>query len=335
MSSSKKTTALRYASFGKPADVLQLEERELPPLGAGEALLKVLAAPINPADFGRIAGTYGSLASLPATAGLEGIAEIVELADSTTRRRVGERVFVPSSIGSWQTYAVATAAELFPAPEKLSLHEAAMGWVNPPTAWKLLHDFRQLQAGDWIVQNAATSAVGKLVVQFAVHLGLKTINLVRDPSSPSAKRLEALGADVVLRDDKDAAKAALEATQGQKAKLALNSVGGSSAYTLCKLLDDRSPLVTFGGMDRDPAPFPTRFLIFNDISLRGFWVSRWYAEAQREEIIDLHNEVFTFMETSKTEIDVAATFSLAQHREAFAAANAPGKEGKVLFEMDS
>lgn len=334
MPSSNSTTALRYASFGEPADVLELEERELPPLAAGDALLKARAAPINPADFGRIAGTYGSLASLPATAGLEGVAEIVELADSSSRRRVGERVFVPGSIGSWQTYAIVPATELYPAPEKLSLHEAAMGWVNPPTAWKLLHDFRHLQAGEWIVQNAATSAVGKLVVQFAAHLGIKTINLVRDPASPAAERLKKLGADVIVRDDGDAAKNALDATQGRKAKLGLNSVGGSSTYTLCKLLEDRSPLVTFGGMDRDPAPFPTRFLIFNDLSLRGFWVSRWYHEAQRQEIIALHNQVFTFMETAKTEIDVAATFSLSQYREAFAAANAPGKEGKILFEMD-
>lgn len=327
------TIALRHSEFGPAAETLSLETLELPALQPGEVLLKVLAAPINPADLGRIGGTYGELAELPATAGLEGVAEVVEAADGTTRPRVGQKVFVPSVIGAWQTYAIAKADELYPAPEKLPIEQAAMCWVNPATAWKLLHDFARLQAGDVIVQNAATSAVGKLVIQVANHLGIKTINLVRDLSSE--QRLKKLGASIVLVDDRDAAKAALKATNGKKAKLALNSVGGSSALGMCKMLADGGTLVTFGGMDRDPAPFPTRYLIFNDVRLRGFWVSKWYREASREEILALHKDVFGFMENAKIRVDVAATYSLEQYKEALAHSQKSGKEGKVLFTPNS
>lgn len=325
------STALRYTAYGKPDESLSLESYELPPLQDGQALLKILAAPINPADFGRIGGTYGDLAPLPATAGLEGVAEIVEKRGGSNDLRVGQRVFVPSSVGSWQTFAIAPIDQLFPAPEKLPVEQAAMAWVNPVTAWQLLHSFVRLQAGDVIVQNAATSAVGKLVIQFANHLGIKTVNLVRDLSR--AEQLQEVGATIVLLDDKDAPEKVLEATRGKKAKLALNSVGGSSAYGMCKLLQDDATLVTFGGMDRDPAPFPTRYLIFNDIRLRGYWVSKWYRTASRSEILTLHNEVFTFMESSKLTAPVAARYGLEQFAEALEHAQTPGKEGKVLFDL--
>lgn len=321
--------ALRYTEYGPAADALSLETFELPELEAGQVLLKVLAAPINPADLGRIGGTYGELAPLPATAGLEGVAEVVQTADDVTRPRIGQKVFVPSEIGSWQSYAIAQADTLYPAPEKLPIEQAAMGWVNPATAWKLLHDFTKLQAGDVIVQNAATSAVGKLVIQISNHLGIKTINLVRDLAS--AEHLKKLGASIVVVDDRDAAKIALKATGGKKAKLALNSVGGSSVYGMCKMLADGATVATFGGMDRDPAPFPTRYLIFNDIRLRGFWVSKWYKVSKREEILALHNEVFSFMENAKIRVDVAATYPLERYQEALEHSQKSGKSGKVLF----
>lgn len=325
----QNTTALRYAAYGKAEESLALETLELPQLKPGQALLKVLAAPINPADFGRIGGTYGALAELPATAGLEGVAEIIAIGKGDCQFKIGQRVFVPSENGAWQTHTIVDCSDLYPAPEKLPLEQAAMGWVNPATAWKLMHDFAALQAGDILVQNAATSAVGKLVIQIASHLGIKTINLVR--SLDAADSLRALGADIVLVDDRDAAKAALAFTKGKKAKIALNSVGGSSALGMCKLLVDGGTLITFGGMDKDPAPFPTRYLIFNDIRLRGFWVSKWYQTVTREEILSLHNEVFTFMENAKIASPVATSYPLADWKKALEHSSKAGKAGKVLL----
>jgi len=327
--STQKTTALRYAAYGKADEVLALESVDLPELQAGQALIKVLAAPINPADMGKVGGVYGELSELPAIGGIEGIAEIIEAGSDDCQFQVGQRVFVPNGVGSWQSHAVVNCCELFPAPEKLSVEQAAMAWTNPATAWKVLHDFTKLQAGDVIVQNAATSAVGKLVIQIASHLGIKTINLVRNLDS--AEQLKALGASIVLLDDRDAAKKALEFTGGKKAKIALNSIGASSVLVMCKMLADHGTVVTFGGMDRTMAPFPTRYLIFHDISLRGFWVSKWYKVSPREEILALHNELFTFMENAKIAVDVVATYPLERWQEALSHANQAGKTGKVLL----
>ncbi len=327
-----KTLALRHAAFGDPKDVLCLEEIALPALAPNSVALHMLAAPVNPADFGRINGSYGQLADLPATAGVEGVAEVVQLGSEITRFKIGERVLLPAGTGSWQTYAHAEESSLFRAPASLSRLEAAMFWINPPTAWLLMRDFADLKPGDWIVQNAATSAVGKLVIQFANHLGIRTVNLVRDPSA--APNLLALGANHVFKDDRDSAKSIREALGATKAKLGLNAVGGSSALTIAKVLADDASLVTFGGVDREPAPFPTRHLIFNNLALRGFWVSRWYDQTPRESIEAMHQEIAQLMKTGSIDSDVAATYPLQNWGEALAHSVRPGKPGKVLFDLN-
>jgi len=320
--------ALRYHAYGDPRDTLVLEEIPLPILGDKDVLAEMIAAPINPADFGRINGSYGELATLPATGGNEGAARVISIGSKVADFIPGDLVHIPQHIGSWQEYFVAPEHALYKASEKLPVEIAAMSWINPPTAWLLLHHFESLQSGDWIIQNAATSAVGKLIIQFAKHLGLKTINLVRDLAAKS--HLESLGGNIVILDDRNIYQA-LQRIGDPKPKLALNSIGGSSALSMAKCLADEGTLVTFGGMDRNPAPFPTRYLIFNDIRLRGFWLSKWFRNTQRKEIETLMREVADFMVKTKTKIDVASRFPLSDYRDALDHSQQPGKAGKILF----
>jgi len=204
-----------------------------------------------------------------------------------------------------------------------------MFWINPATAWRMMRDFATLKPGDWIVQNAATSAVGKLVIQFAHHLGIRTANLVRNLEA--APRLLQLGATRVFKDDRDAAQAIREAIGSDQAKLGLNAVGGSSALTIAKVLADNALLVTYGGMDREPAPFPTRHLIFNNLSLRGFWISHWYRNASRTTIEAMHEEIAQLMKTAAIATQVAATYPLENWRAALQHSQQSGKSGKILF----
>lgn len=331
MNSKIESKGLRYYQFGDPFEMLKLESIPLPDPQPGQVALKILAAPINPADFGRIAGSYGKLAELPGTGGLEGVGQVVATGSETARFPIGSRVIFSSEPESWQTYAIASEDQLYPAPASLDNHQAAMFWVNPATAWRMMHDFTLLEPGDWIIQNAATSAVGKLVIQFAAQRGIKTANLVRSPQA--AEELLEIGGTLVVKDDRDAAKPICEAIGSQPSKLGLNAVGGSSALTLCKCLSDHATLVTYGGMDRAPAPFPTRHLIFNDLRLRGFWVSQWYQGADRSEVEKMHEEIAQAMQVGSITTPVAATYGLEDWKAALEHSVQPGKPGKVLFQM--
>ena len=175
----KTSLALRYHKFGKPHDVLVAEELPLPQVVSGQALVRMLAASINPSDFGMIMGNYGRLRELPALAGNEGVGEVEEVGPGVENVRVGQWVRMPVEEGSWRQACVAEASTLYCVPEGLPAETAATAFVNPPTAWRLLHDFVSLQPGDWVIQNAGNSALGLCVIQLARHLGLKTLNVVR------------------------------------------------------------------------------------------------------------------------------------------------------------
>src|SRR5690606_34610183 len=153
----------------------------------------------------------------------------------------------------------------------------------------------RLKPGDWIIQNAANSAVGHYVVQLCRHRGLRTINIVRRPEWIA--RLKAVGADeVFLDEDPELATRVTDTTGGTLQQLGLNAIGGKSAINLIKCLSESGTLVTFGGMTGEPVRFPTRYLIFNDVRLVGFWLHRWKRQTPPGKRLELLEKVFHLME---------------------------------------
>lgn len=322
--------ALVYEGFGKPRDVLRLERRVIGEPAAGEVLLKVLAAPLHPSDIGMILGKYGRLQALPAVAGREGVAEVLALGTGVTDLAAGDRVVVPRDAGSWQSHLLAPADGLFRLPADLQLEMAAMVTINPPTAWRLLRD-ANLAHGDWVVQNAANSAVGLHVIEMARHLGLKTLNVVR--REELIEPLLAIGADVVVTEESGYEQRVKELTDGAPVKLALNSVGGLSAMRLIQALSADGQHVTFGAMSFEDVRFPTRQLIFDGLVMRGFWMDRWYRSHPEVRQRIMFEKIFDLMRTGVVRARIAARFGLEQFAEALEAAAAP-RLGKVLFVME-
>jgi trans-2-enoyl-CoA reductase len=323
-----KKKAIVFSEHGKPDEVLRLEECELPHPEAGEVSLHMLAASVNPSDLGIIGGTYGTLPPLPAVAGLEGIAEIMEIGKEVPNLSLGDRVRIPHGIGAWQTHLIAPAKGLMKIPRGIPIEQAATAFVNPPTALLLLQEVTNLEPGDWVIQNAANSAVGIAVIQIAKHLGLRTINLVR--REELSKPLIEIGADIVLLDNDDYPKALEDITNGLRPQLALNSIGGQSAYRLCKTLGRGGTHVTFGAMTGEPTRFPTRYLIFNDIQLTGFWVTRWLEEAGPETTDAIYLKIFDLLAKGIIQTKIEATHPLKEFRKAIAH-NAQPRLGKVLL----
>ncbi len=323
-----KSIALRYHSFGKPNEVLQTEEIPLPALGDNQVLLKMKAANINPSDMGQIGGTYGKLKELPATAGREGVGEIIELGKKVTGWTIGQRVRFPENLGTWQSHAVSDATALQAIPDHVSDEQAALAFINPTTAYLLLTSILPLKAGEWIIQNAANSQVGLCVIQLAKKLGLKTVNVVR--RAELTEPLKQLGADIVVIEGSDYPKTLKEATGGAKIRLALNSIGGNSATDMIKVLANDGVHVTFGAMTNDAVRFPTRFLIFNSITLRGFWMDKWFREHSKEDIDALMEKVFALIADGSMVSPIAAKYKLSEYKTALESNSAP-RLGKVIF----
>lgn len=318
---------LVFHQTGKPGEVLELTPFTPRPPEGGEVLVRILAAPINPADLNTIEGTYGVKPALPAVPGIEGCG-VVE-ASGTADFQQGDRVIFLRRAATWATHTTVAADSLFKLPPDIDPVQAAMLKVNPATAWRLLHGFETLGTGDWIVQNLGNSAVGRCVIQLARDLGIRTISFVR--RAAVIEELTALGADHVFTDDDEGLAAAKTILGGANAALAFNAVGGDSALRLMKLLRVSGTHITYGAMGRKPLTMPNGLIIFQDIRVRGLWVTRWVENAPAAEVAATYQDLAGRVAAGKLVQPVDGTFPLEAFQQALARLDAPERSGKVLF----
>jgi hypothetical protein len=174
--------ALQISTFGEPSDVLELVKIPDPhdPL-ANEVLVAVEYAPISNSDLLTIRGQYPLLPSLPSGIGHEGIGRILSVGKEVDHLKVGDRVLLPSSSTSWRERIVLPSTGLFPLPQGADPQQLSMLAINPPTGALLLSEYVKLSPGDWVIQNAGNSGVGRSVIAFAKDRGLRTVSLVRRP----------------------------------------------------------------------------------------------------------------------------------------------------------
>ena len=312
-----------------PQDVISAVPFDRPVLAQGQALVAVLAAPINPSDVLTLTGQYGILPPLPAVGGNEGVGRVVELGPDTQGPAVGQTVLLPAGAGTWATHIVAPAARLLPLPNEADPKQLAMLTVNPPTAALLLSDFADLQPGDWVIQNGANSGVGSYVVQLAKLRGFKTVNIVRRESAVAG--VLAQGGDVALVDGPDLAERVKAATGGAAIKLGIDAVGGSATVRLAATLAEGSSVINYGALSGEAAAVSPRELIFRDVTLKGFWLARWFRTVPQAKQIALLSELAGLIAQGKLNAPVQATYDVTQVKEAVAAAAAGERQGKILI----
>ena len=324
-----KGRAIIFREYGNPAEVAFCEEIEEREMGKGEVLVRLLAAPINPADLNVLEGKYGKLPKLPAVVGVEGVGRVEAISEDVEGIAVGDMVLLPLGYGTWREVGVVKADLLWVVPAGIGAEQASMLGINPPTALRMLRDFVDLNAGDWVIQNAANSGVGRAVIGMAREAGLRTVNVVRRVEL--IDELKALGADVVLVDGESLSAEIVAATGDAPARLALNAVGGESALRMAVALATSGTVVTYGAMGRKPLRIPNGLLIFKDIRWRGFWISNWYGAASRTEIGEMLAEIFRLSISGVIAVPVEGVYELADVKLALERAACGERSGKILF----
>ncbi len=322
--------ALRYHAFGKPADVLQLDDVPTPEPGPGEVRVRMTHRSINPADLHTVLGHYGNLPDLPAVGGHEGVGRVDALGDGVADVEIGQRVVPLGVEGTWQERVVVGADDLFAVPDGVPDEAAAQLFVNPLTAWLML-DGLGLKEGDWLVQTAATSQVGRLVIQLARRRGLRTVNLVR--RADARDELTALGADevIVTEGEDDRVREKILDLTGGGAAGALDGVGGAVGSLTARCLGDEGTMLVYGRLSGEPLTVDGGMLIFRRATVRGFWRTRWFELAPRDETRAALTHLATLIADGDLVLPVAATYDLANFRKAVAHSRASGRTGKVLL----
>jgi NADPH:quinone reductase-like Zn-dependent oxidoreductase len=318
--------ALQIARTGNPSEVVELVEIPEPDApGAGEVLVAVEYAPINTSVLLMIRGQYGVRPPLPSGLGNEGVGRILSVGEKVGHLQIGDRVPIPTTAPSWRERVVIPTQDLFALPPEADPQQLSMLRINPPTASLLLSDYVALSAGDWVLQNAGNSGVGRWVIAFARELGLKTVSLIRRQELTAD--LIAAGGDVVLVDGADLARRVADATGDATISLALDGVAGAAMPSLSSCLSPGGTLVVYAFMSEQAGQVNPADLIFRRVTIRGFWLESPVVRGS-PNVLEAIKTGARLIAEGKLHLPIAAVYPLGAAQEAIMHAQ---RGGKVLF----
>lgn len=315
-----------HSEFGSPEKVLRSDEAARPEPGKGQVLVRMLLSPVHNHDLMTIAGQYGFKPDLPYVPGTEAVGVVEALGEGVSNLQTGQRVAGGAS-GTWAEFYLAEAARLVPVPEGVS-DETACQLVSMPLSAKMLLESLDVQPGDWIVQNAANGAVGKLVAQYGKERGIKVLGLVR--RSAAVEEMRAIGIDNVVATDEDGwVEKAKGLTGGAPVVRAVDSLGGDGAAQVLSVASDGAVLISFGAMTQRPLKIAAGELLFRGITVNGFWGAK--PPVKPERIGELLGELVRDAAAGKLVLDIEKAFPIEEVAEAARASGEPGRKGKIAI----
>jgi mitochondrial enoyl-[acyl-carrier protein] reductase / trans-2-enoyl-CoA reductase len=314
--------------YGPPEEGVRCAE--VPDLGApaaGEVLFDVLAFPINPADLSMCRGTYRLRPSLPATPGAECVGRVAAVGAGVSHVKPGDLV-INLQRENWTQRRRVKGDDVIAIPPTTDLLQAAMIRINPPTALLLLSDIVELRPGEWIVQNVANSAVGRLVIRLARARGLRTVNVVRRESL--GPELTALGADACVVDGPDLAEMVKERTGGAVIRLGLDAVSGRATARIASCLGEGGVVCNYGSMSGEDPVMARGPLVALGQSLVGFILGRGLARRSLAEIRTLYADLAEQVRSGVLAAPVEKIYPIEEIKAAVAHAQRDERAGKIL-----
>lgn len=267
---------MRAVRQGEPGGKPIIESVELPLPRKGEVLVRMHAAPVNPSDLALLKGGYMER-EYPFTPGLEGSGEVVGSGGGILpRMRLGKQVACtpnPGSDGTWAEYMVTAATRTAPLPKGIPPEQGSMMLVNPLTAVALMKIARK-EGHAAMVNNAAASALGKMLIRLARQHRLPLINIVR--SEAQVRTLTEMGAGVVLNSTRSGFGEELQRhCSDLRATCFLDAIGGSHTSLLMKAAPRGSLLICYARLSGDPITIDPAALIREGKTIRGFLLGQW------------------------------------------------------------
>jgi NADPH:quinone reductase-like Zn-dependent oxidoreductase len=314
--------------YGPPEEVARCAE--VPDVGApsaGEVVFDVLLFPINPADISFCRGTYRLKPSLPATPGAEGVGRVTGVGAGVTHVKPGDLV-INLQRENWTQKRRVKADDVIPIPTGMDLQQAAMLRINPPTALLLLTDIVELRPGDWVIQNVANSAVGRLVIALARQRGIKTVNVVRRESLFA--ELTALGADACVVDGPELAEQVKARTKDAPVRLGIDAVSGRATARLSSAVSDGGVICNYGSMSGEDPVMPRAALTGGGQTLVGFILGRGLAKRSLAEIRAIYADLGRQVLDGALEAPVEKVYPIEDIKAALKHAQRGERSGKIL-----
>ncbi len=300
--------ALQLESFDGP-EGLHVREIATPSPRAGQVLIKMHTAAVNPSDLMFLRGRYGVRREPPTTPGFEGCGTVVAAGAGLGALWVGRRVALATqgNFGTWAEYTVASATTVFPLRRQISDEQGAMLLVNPITAWALIDEaLRARQTA--IVLNAANSALGRMLIRTAARRGLASIAIVRNANYVA--ELRGLGAtEVFVSTDDDFATQLAQACTRHRAGIGFDAVAGDLTGVMLKAMPAGARILVYGALSLSPVQVDVGTLLFGNKVVEGFWLTEWIRRRGMVQVIRAMRDIQTTLYPAMT-TEVTATYTL-------------------------
>jgi NADPH2:quinone reductase len=339
-------------------DRVRLVDAPVPEPGPGQLRVRMRLSPVNPSDLNFVRGDYiRALERLiwnhgqtdlcydpkrsqpsprpPYSLGGEGVGIVDACGPGVPEAAfAGRRVAVVAGppMGAWQDYTIVAAQRALPVPDSISDETAAMFIVNPLTAHALVHEILKVRPDTWLLQDAAGSALAKMVLRMSKLAGFRTINLVRGSAHRDA--LTALGADVIVdTESQSVIDEVAKATGGRGVEYALDCVGGELAAEMLQCLTLGGHMVVYGTLANSPIVLPSRDMMMPVTQMSGFFALNWLALQPPEKLPGIFGAMIKLALQGVFESPVDATYPLERVCEAIEASQVKGRAGKILLRI--
>ena len=330
--------AVIYEKFGTPEEVLFVGDKPEPVPGPGEVLVRMIASPINPSDLMAVHGGYSIIPELPATPGFEGVG-IVEGSGGGMlgKLMIGKKVAVLNrDHGNWAEKTVTGSRQVIPLPKAMSDEQAAMCFINPATAYILTRDILKVPANEWLVQTAANSALGKMVIRLGLLFGFKTLNIVR--REEDIEKLKFLGGHEVIcfdaeKDDPDELVEKIKTITGGGMKYAIDPIGGKLASTVARAIGPKGRMILFGSLSNEQIEFQPRQMMTPGASFQGFWLGGYMMQQSLWSKMAIIRKTSKLIMDGTLSTDDYEVFPLDEVVQAVAASQTRGRTKKVILRI--
>jgi NADPH:quinone reductase len=322
-----------HAYDGKPESIA-VAEIPVPRPGPAEVLVRVAASPINPSDLMFVRGLYGFKKPLPAIPGFEGSGTVVESGSGLMARFLkGQRVACHAADpritgGMWAEYVLTSAQACVPLRKDIEIERAATMLVNPLSAWAMMDEVRR-GGHRALVQTAAASALGRMLIRLGQKFSIPTINVVR--RAEQVMLLRDLGAEHVL----DSSSPDFDANLRQlchklKASIGFDAVAGEMSARVLHAQPRGSRLLVYGALSLREVEADPGSLIFEGKRVEGFWLSAWLGRKSLLSRFRIARHVQKLL-SNELKTEIRARFPLEQVHRALREYAAHMTGGKILL----
>lgn len=327
--------AIRLNQYGDPAKVLSIQESPMPEPGNGEVRIRILASPINPSDLLFVRGHYAGVQPIfPSPVGFEGVGIVDALGPQVQNLAHGQRVIALNieKGGNWAEYAILPSNFLIPVPDDISDEQAASFFINPASAITMVRRVLAVPRGEWLLQSAAGSEIGRMIIRLARQDGIRTINVVR--RREAVEELKQLGADAVIVSTEGRIDEQVRKIVGPEGvKYAIDPVAGETGTQIYQALGDNGRMLVYGSLTGEPIRVGAdpRLILAGRRILEVFWLGYWFPRLDATAKQGLFNEIIELMHEGILVTSAALKFPLDQFAAAVRQAEVKGRQGKVLL----